>query len=123
MGCIATHNSLFFDIIQLQTHKTLNKTNLMENVKHYWKLYRLVDKCKGLGEKRHPMFEQNRAMKWFGYLMAAFWACYLIFFGVLLGTALSDSAIEGFDIINGGLLVFIALDFLLRLFQIGRAHV
>ncbi|MBO4665208.1 MAG: hypothetical protein J5663_12480 [Bacteroidaceae bacterium] len=82
--------------------------------KEYWRLYRLVSKTKGLGEKRHVMFEQNRAMKWLGYLFAAFWCAYLLFFGVVFGNAFSDGPIEGFDIIDGGLMVFLALDFGIR---------
>jgi len=84
-------------------------------LKEYWKLYRLIDKCKGLGEKRHPMFMQTKAMKWFGYVMATFWASYLLFFGVVLGNALDGGATEGFDIVNGGLIFALILDFLVRL--------
>ena len=47
--------------------------------KEYWRLYRLVCKTKDLGEKRHIMFEQNKAMKWLGYLFAAFWCFFLTF--------------------------------------------
>lgn len=83
--------------------------------KEYWRLYRLVCKIKDLGEKRHIMFEQNKAMKWLGYLFAAFWCAYLLFFGVVLGNAMSDGPIEGFDLIDGGMIAFIALDFLVRL--------
>lgn len=87
----------------------------MENVKHYWKLYRLIDQCKNLGEKRNPMFDKNRAMKWFGYFTAAFFAAYLIFFGVMLGYAMSEESIEGFDIVDGGIIFFLVIDFFTRL--------
>ena len=87
--------------------------------KEYWRLYRLVCKNKDLGEKRHIMFEQNKAMKWLGYLFAAFWCAYLLFFGVVLGNAMSDGPIEGFDLIDGGMIAFIALDFLVRLMLTG----
>lgn len=79
-----------------------------------WKLYRLVNKCKNISDRRHPAFDQNRAMKWLGYLGAALWACYLIFFGVLLGT-LDNGAKEIFDYVNGGLIFFLAADFITRL--------
>jgi len=87
-------------------------------LKGYWTLFRLIDKTKNLGERRSPMFEKNRAMKWFGYLFAAFWLCYLMFFGVVMGQAMSDGPTEGFDTINGGVIFFLAADFLLRLFLV-----
>ena len=64
--------------------------------KEYWRLYRLVCKTKDLGEKRHIMFEQNKAMKWLGYLFAAFWCAYLLFFGVVLGVliAIIDAVVK-----------------------------
>ena len=34
-----------------------------------------------LAARRHPMYEKNKVAKILGYVMAAFWAGYLIFFG------------------------------------------
>ena len=34
-----------------------------------------------LAAKRHPMYEKNKVAKILGYVMGAFWAGYLIFFG------------------------------------------
>ncbi|MCR5313057.1 MAG: DUF5687 family protein [Bacteroidaceae bacterium] len=93
------------------------KLNTYSSPLYKWKLYRLINKCKNVSERRHPMFEQNRAMKWLGYLGFAFWACYLIFFGVLLGNV-DDGATEMFDIINGGLVFFLTCDFFLRMFLV-----
>lgn len=78
-----------------------------------WKTFRLIDKCKGISERRHPMFERNRAMKWMGYLFTAFWLCYLMFFGVVMGNI--EAPVEIFDTINGWLPIILALDFSTRL--------
>lgn len=77
-------------------------------------LYKLIAKNQRLSEKRHPMFDKNRAMKVFTYIMAAFWACYLIFFGCMLGLALKGESKEACDIINSGFIFFMILDFLMR---------
>ncbi len=61
------------------------------------------------------MFDQNRAMKWISYFTVAFFASYLIFFGVMIGIATKEESIEGFDVIDGGLFFFLAIDFLVRL--------
>ena len=46
--------------------------------------------------------------------MAAFWAGYLIFFGTMFAFALSEESREPYQIINGGLIIILALDFLIR---------
>ncbi len=84
------------------------------DLRQAFKLYKLISKNQRLAEKRHPMFEKNRTMKYFTYIMAAFWACYLIFFGCLFGSVLRDESREACDIINSGFIVFLILDFVLR---------
>lgn len=82
--------------------------------KESWNLFRLINKNKNLAAKRHPMFEKNRAMKVFTYIFIAFWACYLIFFGVLFAKAIEDGKTEPYDVINGGIIIFLIIDFLTR---------
>ena len=41
-----------------------------------------------LAAKRHPMYEKNKVAKILGYVMAAFWAGYLIFFGTTFALSL-----------------------------------
>ena len=53
------------------------------SLKESWQLYRLINKNKSLSLKRHPLFEQNKIMKVFGYIFIGFWAVYLMFFGVM----------------------------------------
>lgn len=67
-----------------------------------------------MANKRHPMFERNMAMKVFGYVFMAFWAIYLMFFGVAFYFMFSESSIEAYDMINGGCIFFLAIDFCVR---------
>ena len=70
-----------------------------------------------LAAKRHPMYEKNKIAKILGYVMAAFWAGYLIFFGTTFAFAFSDMVPnrEPYHVMNAVVLIFIlALDFLLR---------
>lgn len=62
------------------------------------------------------MFEKNRFAKFLVYLMIAFWAAYLIFFGVMLSFAFMDGFpnMEPYHVLNKGLIVFLVLDFLIR---------
>ena len=53
-------------------------------------------------------------MKVFGYVFMGFWAVYLMFFGVTFYFIFSESSIEAYDMINGGAIFFLAIDFLLR---------
>lgn len=77
------------------------------------RLYKLINKNKHLAEKRHPMLEKNKAMKVFMWIMVTFWAAYLLIFGILFGQMCSTKPTYNF--INGGIIVFLLLDFLLRL--------
>lgn len=70
-----------------------------------------------LAAKRHPMYEKNKAAKILGYVMAAFWAGYLIFFGTTFAFGFSDMVPnrEPYHVMNAVALIFIlALDFLMR---------
>ena len=67
-----------------------------------------------LADKRHPMYEKNRFGRLWMYLMAIFWAGYLMFFGTLFAFAMQDEAREPYHIINAGLIFFLVLDFMIR---------
>lgn len=77
-------------------------------------LYQLVSRNQRLHDRRHPMFEKNRAMKIFGYFFLGFWALYLIVIGVTMASAFDGSALESFDWIDGGMIFLLCLDFVLR---------
>ena len=70
-----------------------------------------------LAARRHPMYEKNKVAKILGYVMAAFWAGYLIFFGTTFAFGFSNMVPnrEPYHVMNAVVLIFIlALDFLLR---------
>lgn len=70
-----------------------------------------------LASKRHPMYEKNKAAKVLGYVMATFWAGYLIFFGTTFAFGFADMVPnrEPYHVMNAVVLIFIlALDFMLR---------
>ncbi len=70
-----------------------------------------------LAAKRHPMYDKNKAAKMLGYIMGAFWAGYLIFFGTTFAFGFADMVPnrEPYHVMNAVVLIFIlALDFLLR---------
>lgn len=77
-------------------------------------LYRLISHNQRLQERRHPMFEKNMAMKVFGYIFVAFWALYFITFGVSFFYIFDGGPLEAFDMVDGGLIIFLTLDFLTR---------
>ena len=87
---------------------------LAMGINRIWQLYRLISANKKLAEKRHPMFERNMAMKIFTYVFIGFWAVYLMFFGVVFYFAFAGASIEAYDMINGGAIFFLTIDFLLR---------
>lgn len=72
-------------------------------------------KLRALGDKRHPMLTNNRAGKIMMYIMGAFWVGYFIFFGTLLGLSLETNNMEGYHLLNSGLIIILALDFCERL--------
>ena len=76
-------------------------------------LYKLLRQNQKLAIRRHPMFERNKFMKYLGYLFVAFWAVYLIILGILM-SKVDTTAREAFDVADGGMLVFLILDFLMR---------
>lgn len=53
-------------------------------------------------------------MKVFGYIFVAFGAVYLIMLGVTLFYAFDGTALESFDWIDGGMILFLVIDFLTR---------
>jgi len=71
-----------------------------------------------LAARRHPMYEKNRMARIAGYVMAVFWAGYLIFFGTgfALGFPQMFPSREPYHVMNAAvLLVVLAIDFLLRI--------
>lgn len=76
--------------------------------------YNLVAANQRLQDKRHPMFEKNRVMRILGYVFVGFWALYLMMFGYFFYELFDGGAMEAFDMIDGGMVIFLLADFLLR---------
>ena len=77
-------------------------------------LFKLVSKNQRLANKRHPMFDKNKAMKIFGYCFVAFWAIYLMVLGYVFSVAFKEESIEAYDMIDKGFLIFLVIDFFSR---------
>ena len=67
-----------------------------------------------LADKRHPMYDKNKFGRVFMFAMAVFWAGYLVFFGSMFAFAFEGESREPYQLINGALIIFLALDFLMR---------
>jgi hypothetical protein len=69
-----------------------------------------------LAARRNPSFEKNRFAKFLIYFMAAFWAAYLVFIGVILALALKDGMpnMEAYHVFNQFLIYILLVDFVLR---------
>ena len=76
--------------------------------------YVLVARNQRLRDHRHPMFERNKLMKVFGYIFIGFWAVYLMMLGFVCYEAFDGGSYEAFDMVNGGMIFILALDFFLR---------
>ena len=68
-----------------------------------------------LAAKRHPMYDKNRFGKYLMYIGVIFWAGYLVFFGSMFAFAFDTNNLEPYQIMNGGLILVLALDFLVRI--------
>ena len=70
-----------------------------------------------LAARRSPMFDKNRFARLLMGFMVAFWAAYLLFFGVMIALAFREgiSHLEPYHVLNKGLLIFLVIDFLIRL--------
>ena len=80
-------------------------------------LFNDIRRNQKLAERRSPMFDKNRFAKFLIYFTVAFWAAYLVFVGVMLYLAFKEQIphMEPYHVLNQILLVFLVLDFLIRL--------
>ena len=68
-----------------------------------------------LASRRHPMYEKNRFGQFFIYLGIALWIGYLMFFAVFFAFTLNGESVEPYHLINGVLILFLIMDFCLRI--------
>lgn len=77
-------------------------------------LWRLIARQSELKDKRHPMFEKNRFMKFLAYFMFVYYAAILVFLGVTMALGLGEPGLAAFHGLNGVVLWITFVDFWLR---------
>ena len=81
-----------------------------------YQLYKLLIKNERLRERRHPMFEKNRVVKFIFILTLLYYAAVLVFIGVTLAISLKGSynGVAAYHVLDGWLPAILMLDFWLR---------
>lgn len=79
-----------------------------------YQLYRLLQRTEELKDKRHPMFEKNRFMKFLMWFMVAYYAAIMIFLGVTLGFGLRGDYSAAYHRLDGGFFYLLIIDFWMR---------
>ena len=81
-----------------------------------YKLYKLICKNADLKDKRHPMLDKNRFMKFLMVFMWLYYAAILLFMGVVMGLGMKHSynGVAGFHVFDGGMLYLLIIDFWMR---------
>lgn len=79
-----------------------------------YQLYRLIEKTETLKDKRHPMFERNRFMKFLAWFMFAYYAAILLVMGVMMGFALKGDYSAAYHSLDGGFFYLLIIDFWTR---------
>lgn len=79
-------------------------------------LHRLLKKHESLKDKRHPMFERNRFVKWLFAFMVLYYAACMILMGVSMGVAMSGiyAGVASFHVLDGWFWMILAADFWMR---------
>lgn len=81
-----------------------------------YKLYRLLVEQDELKDKRHPMFEKNRFMKFLMWFMVIYYAAILLFMGAILPMGLNGTypGVAAFHVFDGNLIWILLTDFWVR---------
>lgn len=76
----------------------------------------LLRKNERLHDKRHPMFERNRFVKFLAYFMIAYYGAILLLLGVSLPASMSKvyHGVAGFHLLDGWFFILLMVDFWLR---------
>lgn len=80
------------------------------------KLHALLKQHERLKDKRHPMFERNRFVKFLMYFMVAYYAGCMILLGVSLpvGMGTMYHGVAGFHVLDGWFFILLIADFWIR---------
>ena len=81
-----------------------------------YRLYRLLVEQDELKDKRHPMFEKNRFMKFLMWFMVIYYAAILLFMGAILPMGLKGTypGVAAFHVFDGNLIWILLTDFWVR---------
>jgi len=81
-----------------------------------YQLYKILERNSDLKDRRHPMFEKNRFMKFFAWFMILYYAAILIFLGVMLPSGLKGAynGVAAFHVLDGFIFIFVITDFWMR---------
>ena len=79
-----------------------------------YQLYRLIESTEELKDKRHPMFEKNKFMKFLAWFMIAYYAALLLMMGVSLGFGLKGDYSAAYHRLDGGFFYLLIIDFWMR---------
>ena len=79
-------------------------------------LHKLLNKHDELKDRRHPMFEKNRFIRFIAYFMVAYYAAILLFLGVMLPQGMGDphTGVAAFHVFDSGFYIILITDFWLR---------
>lgn len=102
--------------MHVDTSHTTDNASTGGRILTNWQIYKLIRRNDELKDKRHPMFERNRFVKFLAYFMVAYYAAILLFMGVILPFGLGDlhTGIAAFQVFDGWFFVILVLDFWLR---------
>ena len=81
-----------------------------------YRLYRLLVEQEELKDKRHPMFEKNRFMKYLMWFMVIYYAAILLLLGAIMPMGMSGTypGVAAFHVLDGQLIWILLTDFWIR---------
>ena len=79
-----------------------------------YQLYKLLRQNENLKERRHPMFEKNRFMKFLAWFMFAYYAAIMLLMGVLLPMGMRGQHTAAYHLLDGGFFYILVIDFWCR---------
>lgn len=79
-------------------------------------LHKLLSKHEDLQDRRNPMFERNRFMKWLAYFMVAYYAAIMLLMGVMLPLPMREiyAGVPAFHVLDGWFWILIIVDYWMR---------
>ena len=81
-----------------------------------YQLYKLLLRNENLKERRHPMFDKNRFMKFLAIFMWLYYAAILLFMGVTMAIGMKGAynGVAAYHVLDGWAVVLLLVDFWMR---------